>query len=82
MAPLARGAAVTRRFGSVLLRQATRIGERRAERLAERLCDEIGVMLPDVRILAESGRVRLWGHGLLRRWIGNAALRWLGRLLR
>lgn len=71
-----------RRFGSVLLRQAERVGTRRAERAAQRLCDEIGAMLPDIRIVRERERVRLSGRGLFRRWITDAALRWLGRLLR
>ncbi len=70
------------RFGSVLLRQAERIGARRAERVATRLGDEIGVILPDIRIIVDRGRVHLWGRGLRRRWLTDAALRWLGRLLR
>lgn len=70
------------RFGSVLLRRAIRIGERRAERLAERACFEIGEQLPDIVIVRDSGRIRLSGRGLRRRWWLNAALRWLGRLLR
>ncbi|MFN3819183.1 hypothetical protein [Blastomonas sp.] len=69
-------------FGRVLLRRAERIGERRAETIAQRLCDEIGVILPDIKILRERGRVRLTGRALRRRWITDAALRWLGRLLR
>lgn len=69
-------------FGRVLLRQATRIGVRRAETVAQRLCDGIGVILPDIRIWREGTRVRLGARGLRRRWITDAALRWLGRLLR
>ncbi len=82
MASLAQGAAVMRRFGTVLLRRAGKMGEQRADRIAQRLCDEIGVLLPDIVIMRERGRIRLSGRGLLRRWITDSALRWLGRLLR
>jgi hypothetical protein len=71
-----------RRFGTVLLRRAGKMGEQRADRIAQRLCDEIGVLLPDIVIMRERGRIRLSGRGLLRRWITDSALRWLGRLLR
>lgn len=70
------------RFGTVLLRRAAQIGERRAERLAERMCFEIGDMLPDIVITRDRGRIRLAGRGLLRRWLLDAGLRWLGRLLK
>lgn len=82
MAALAQGAALSARFGSVLRRRATRIGERRVETLAEKACIEIGIILPDIVIVRDSGRIRLTGRGLRRRWWLNAALRWLGRLLR
>lgn len=70
------------RFGTVLLRRALQIGERRAERVAHRLCDEIVVILPDIRIIRERGRVILTGRGLRRRWLTDAVFRWLGRVLR
>lgn len=70
------------RFGTVLMRRAARIGERRAETLAELACTEIGEQLPDILIERDSGRISLSGRGLRRRWWLNAALRWLGRLLR
>lgn len=70
------------RFGAVLLRRAGRIGERRAVRIADRLGEQIGAALPGVSVNVERGRVRLTGCGLARRWITDAALRWLGRLLR
>lgn len=71
-----------RAFGAVLLRRAGRIGERRVETLAERACFEVSVILPDILILRDHGRIRLSGRGLRRRWFLNSALRWLGRLLR
>lgn len=70
------------RFGAVLLRRATRIGERRVEALVDRACTEIHTILPDIVIARERGRIRLSGRGLRRRWWLNAASRWLGRLLR
>lgn len=73
---------MTRRFGAALIRQAARIGERRAERTALRLSDELRVILPDILIIADRGRVRLSARGLLRRWLTDGALRWLGRVLR
>lgn len=73
---------MTGRFGEVLLRRAAQIGGRRADSVARRLCNEIGVIWPDIRITRERGRVRLTGRGLRRRWLFDAALRWLGRLLR
>lgn len=69
-------------FGSVLLRRAARIGERRADLVAQRYCDGIKMILPDIRVWCEGRRIRLTGRGLRRRWITDAALRWLGRLLR
>ena len=71
-----------RRFGAVLLRRAERIGARRADALARRLGDEIASCLPDIRIEHHRGGLRLSGHGLLRRWLLDAGLRWLGRMLR
>lgn len=82
MAAVAQGAAVKRTFGTVLIRRAARIGERRVETLAERACVEIGTILPDIVIARDRGRIRLSGRGLRRRWIVHPALRWLGRLLR
>jgi hypothetical protein len=79
---MAQGAAVSARFGSVLLRRAAQIGQRRVETLAEKACIEIGIILPDIGIARDRGRIRLTGRGLRRRWWLNAALRWLGRLLR
>lgn len=73
---------MTARFGNTLLRRAARIGERRAELLAERLCDQVKVHWPDFQIVRERSRVRLSGRRLLRRRVFDAALRWLGRLLR
>lgn len=70
------------RFGTVLSRRAGRIGERRVVRIADRLGERIGAALPGVSVNVDRGRVRLTGRGLGRRWITDAALRWLGRLLR
>lgn len=69
-------------FGRVLLRQATRIGARRSETVAQWLCDEMGVILPDIRVWREGRRIRLMGRGLRRRWLTDALFRWLGRVLR
>lgn len=66
----------------MLLRRAAQIAERHADSAAQRLCDEIGILLPDIRIMRERGRLRLMGRSLRRRWVTDAALRWLGRLLR
>lgn len=83
MAALAGGAAViARAFGSVLLRRAAQLGERRADRAAQRLAERIGTAFPGVSVDVTRGRVRLKGRRLRRRWITDAALRWLGRLLR
>lgn len=71
-----------RSFGTVLMRRARMIGERRAESLAERMCTDIGTALPDIVIRREHGRIRLFGRRLRYRWLTDAALRWLGRLLR
>jgi hypothetical protein len=71
-----------RRFGAVLLRRAERIGARRADAVARRLGDEIASYLPDIRIEHHRGGLRLSGRGLLRRWLLDAGLRWLGRMLR
>lgn len=73
---------MTGRFGAALIRQAARIGERRAERTALRLSDELRVILPDILIIADRGRLRLSARGLLHRWLTDGALRWLGRVLR
>lgn len=69
------------RFGSVLLRRAVLIGERRAEHRARQMCDQIGLQWPDIRIIRDKGSVRLFGRGLLRRRWLDAGLRWLGRLI-
>lgn len=80
---MAAGAVVTgRRFGSVLLRRARRIGDRRAVQAARRLGDAISAELGGVTVQVERTGVRLTGRGLFRRWITDARLRWLGRLLR
>lgn len=73
---------MTGRFGTVLLRRATRIGERRVELIAERLCDQVKIQWPDFGIVRQRGNVRLSGRGLLRRRLLDAGLRWLGRLLK
>lgn len=70
------------RFGRVLLRQAMRIGERRADSVAQRYCDGVKVILPDIRVWREGRRIRLMGRGLRRRWLTDALFRWLGRVLR
>ena len=83
MAALARGAAVTRRtFGNVLLRRARSIGERRAEIASEQLAQRINETIAGVTAQTGRSTVRLRGRGLAQRWITDAALRWLGRLLR
>lgn len=79
---MAEGAAVIARFGTVLLRRATRIGERRVEQLAGRLCDQIKVQWPDFGVVRERGRIRFFGRRLRYRWLTDSALRWLGRLLK
>ncbi len=71
-----------RSFGTVLLRRARLIGERRVELIAERLCDQVKIQWPDFKVVRERGRVRLSGRGLLRRRLLDAGLRWLGRLLK
>lgn len=71
-----------RGFGAVLLRRARTIARRRAEAVAERLAGEINANVPGVSAERTGDGVRLRGRGLARRWITDAALRWLGRLLR
>lgn len=70
------------RFGGVLLRQAGRIGQRRVATIADRLAERIAALHSGLTAEAEPGRVRLMGRGLRRRWLTDARLRWLGRLLR
>lgn len=69
-------------FGSVLLRHAGRIGQRRVALIAERLAERIAATLPGVSAEVEPGLVRLTARGLRRRWRTDAGLRWLGRVLR
>lgn len=71
-----------RGFGTVLLRRARAIGERRAGLAAERLAERITATIKGVTAERVGKDVRLRGRGLARRWITDAALRWLGRLLR
>lgn len=69
-------------FGSVLLRQAGQIGQRRVIAITDRLAERIAATLPGLSAEAEPGQVRLTGRGLRRRWLTEPALRWLGRALR
>lgn len=69
-------------FGKVLLRRARAIGERRASRASQRLADQINTTIKGVTAERVPNGVRLAGRRLARRWITDAALRWLGRLLR
>lgn len=71
-----------RSFGTVLLRRARAIGVRRASRAAQRLAEQINGTINGVTAEQVPNGVRLYGRKLARRWITDAALRWLGRLLR
>lgn len=71
-----------RGFGAVLLRRARTIAGRRADAVAERLVEEVNATIPGISAERTGDGVRLRGRGLARRWITDAALRWLGRVLR
>lgn len=58
------------------------IGERAAERAVARLATEARAALPALEVEAGDGRVTIAGRGLVRRWLTDPALRWLGGLLR
>lgn len=48
---------------------------------AERVCDAVARALPDARVTIEGEGVRVEGRGLLRRWLAEARLRWIGQWL-
>lgn len=62
--------------------RARAIGERAACDTAARLADAVREAVPRVSVEAEAGRVVISGRGLVRRWLRDPALRWLGGLLR
>lgn len=48
----------------------------------ERAAAAIQEALPEARVSTERGRIIVEGRGLVRRRLVNAALRWIGSLLR
>jgi hypothetical protein len=57
--------------------RARAMGAAAARRAASRIAD--GVEIPGVTVTVEDERVVVAGRGLVRRWLRDPALRWIGR---
>nr|WP_315382664.1 hypothetical protein [uncultured Sphingomonas sp.] len=62
--------------------RAETTGRAAATDAAGRLAERVREAVPGVSVAVEGSAVTLSGRGLLRRWLADPALRWLGGLLR
>jgi predicted ATPase len=67
---------------SALERRGRAIGEEARERVIARGVEQERAALPDVEVEAASDGILLSAPGLVRRWLDDARLRWIGSLFR
>ena len=69
-------------IGTKWLRQAEQAAADQARRLLEAAERELGVLLPEARIERGVSELRISARRLMRRWIGEPALRFLAWTLK
>lgn len=63
--------------GTNWTRHADQLGDKASDRLLERWMMTIAAQMPDVWMERSKERVEIKGRGLIRRWLGDSALRFL-----